>query len=282
MISKIFIIAAGGKLCYSKDFLGKNSFDNDLVSGFLSAFSDFAIELTAGEIKSLNFHNFNFVYEYDAVSKCMFVLVIDADDIEEEARAKIDLLKNEFLKRYGNELEHWTGNISIFKKFDEFTESNVFIPPKILIIGERGVGKSTIMKLFPGELIIRVTEDLEEIIEKTINVSGLKSVKQFVMREIEMEEILNRPKLYERLLKSANIICLISNSSAKNLSITKKFLNKIKLIARRADFYLIANFQDMKDIAFESEKIEKAFGIKTFPISAIEFDAKEKMRLIMG
>ena len=40
--------------------------------------------------------------------------------------------------------------------------------PKMLLIGEEGVGKSTIMNLFPGETILELDDDLNEIIQKPI------------------------------------------------------------------------------------------------------------------
>ncbi|TFF92832.1 MAG: hypothetical protein EU544_06795, partial [Promethearchaeota archaeon] len=168
MISRILIIASGGLLCYSKNFLGSDDIDDDLVSGFLTAVSNFAKEIRGGEIKALNFRNFNYIYSYDTHLDCMFVIVIDINDPEDEARDKVELLKEEFVKRYRPKLEEWSGDVTIFENFNEFVEKNIFIPPKILLTGEDGVGKTTIMNLFPGETVLELDEDLNEIIQKPI------------------------------------------------------------------------------------------------------------------
>ena len=78
-------------------------------------------------------------------------------------------MKKEFIKAYKPYLENWTGNVSVFQNFDEFIEENIFIPPKILLVGEKGVGKTTIMDLFPGETIIELDDDLVETIQKPID-----------------------------------------------------------------------------------------------------------------
>jgi len=77
MISKILIIMANGVLCYSKTFVGSDDMDYDLVSGFLTAISSIAKEIGGGEIRALNFRNFNFVYTYDEEKLCMFIIVTD-------------------------------------------------------------------------------------------------------------------------------------------------------------------------------------------------------------
>jgi hypothetical protein len=47
------------------------------------------------------------------------------------------------------------------------------------------------------------------------------------------------------------------------------------------DFYIIANFQDLKDQAFNPIKIEESFGIKTYGFSAKKSTAKEDIFTIM-
>ena len=282
MISRIFIIASGGLLAYSKSFVESDELanDNDLISGFITAISNFAVEIKGGKINSLNFRNFNFVFSYDDEVDCMFVLVIDIHDLENEAKDKVELLKNEFINRYRSYLMDWTGEVTIFKGIDDFVDENIFIPPKLLLIGEDGVGKSTIMDLFPGETILELDEDLNEIIQKPINVEGI-DLKQFILREINLEEIIDNSKIYRPLLDSVDIVCIVTNSAASNLGRTQRLTPTLKNMVKKADFFIIANFQDLKDQAFEPEKIEESFGIKTYGFSAKKNTAKEDIFNIM-
>jgi len=285
MISRILILASGGILCYSKNFFASPDEDegmDDLVGGFLTALSSFAIEMKGGEIRTLAFRKFNYIYEYDDQHGSMFVIATDIEDLEEEARLKLDLMKDEFMKRYSSHLENFTGCISNFKDFDDFVEENIFIPPVILLVGEPGVGKTTILNLFPGETILELDEDLNEIIEKPVSVSGIEYIKQFKLREIDLDELVDKSKLYRRLLDSADIICIVTNSAASNLGRTKKLFLRLKTLVKKSDFYIIANFQDLKDAAFEPEKIEESYGIKTYGCCSNKDHSKEEIYSIFA
>jgi GTPase SAR1 family protein len=281
MISRILIIASGGLLCFSKSFISETTVDDDLVSGFLTAISNFAREIKGGDIKALNFMNFNFIYEYDEPLDCMFILVCDIDDIEDEVRERVEIMKEEFLNRYRPNLENWTGDVTQFQGFDVFVIEHVFIPPKVLLVGEDGVGKTTIMGLFPGETVLELDEDLNEVIQKPINVAGLTGLKQFMLREVDLEEIIDNSKMYRPLLNSVDVVLIVTNSAASNLGRTKKMYPALKAKVKKAEFFIIANFQDHKDSSFDPNKIEEAFGLKTFGFSATEKEGQKRIFEIM-
>ena len=280
MISRIFIIAPGGKLCYFKNFTSDPDTDKDIVSGFLSAFNDLAKEITAGTMRKFSFRNFNYIYEINEEFDCMFVMVVDAYDLEEEAREKLNLLKLEFLKRYADIITTWNGNVTTFKPFNEYIDKNIFITPKVILTGEQGSGKSTIMDLFPGDLVVNLDVDLNEVSEKRIIVSGFKNVKEFKIREIDIQDLIYKPKQYGNALKSANIICIVINSIGTKLGGLAKPISKLKNSETNADLYILANFQDL-EAAFEPKKIEDTFGIKTYPLSAVNPHAKKRIFGIM-
>jgi len=248
MISRILIIAEGGILIYSKNFIVEKIdndnviFDENLIAGFLNAISSFAMETRSGEIKSLNFGNVNFIYSYDTQSGAIFVILIDISDLEEEARDRLELMKGEFIKRYSSDIKNFKGNVAIFADFDEFVVEHIFIPPKILLVGEKGVGKTTIMDLFPGETILELDDDLTEIIQKHVDISGIGNLKQFLLRELDLEDLVNNSKLYKPLLNTVDVICVITNSAASNLTRTKHLLSRLEPSVNRAAFYIIANF----------------------------------------
>lgn len=281
MILKILVITSGGLLVYNKNLGKEDSIDSDLISGFLTAISNFAKEIKGGEIRALNFQHFKMVYTYDDHLKMMFVLVIDENDVEDEAREKVELLKNEFKSRFSDMMQDWNGETSVFKSLDSFVEDNIFLPPKILITGEKGVGKTTILDLFPGETILELDEDLNEIIQKPINVSGLGNLKQFVLREIDLKELIENAKFYRDFLNTVDVVCLVTNSAASNLGRTKKLLPRLKQKINNSDLYLLANFQDLKSTAFEPKKIEENFRIPTFGLSAISKNSKKQIYSII-
>ena len=282
MISKILIIMSGGILCFSKTFFGDDKVDDDLVSGFLTAISNIAKEIGGGEIESLNFRNFNFVYTHDDEELCMFIIVADIADPEEEVREKLELLKDEFIGRYHDDLKNWSCETKKFEPFNEFVEDNIFIPPKILLVGEEGVGKTSIINLFPGETILELDDDMNEIIQKLIPIPNFKRINEVILRAMDLKDLIVNSKIYRPILDSFDIICIVTNSGASNLGRTKRLYSQLVQKVKKADYYIIANFQDLTKTSYEPAKVEELFGVKTFGFSAIHESAKEKMYSIFN
>jgi len=281
LILKIFVIGPGGILCYSKNFIEQFDIDEMIISGFLTAISNFAKEINGGEISALIFRNFNFIYSYYPEYDCIFVVVIDKDESEEDARNKINLMKNEFIKRYRPYLENWTGKTNVFEDFDDFVETYIFNPPKILLTGVHGVGKTTILDLVPGERIIELDDNLKQIIQKIAELSDLKDINKCIIREIDLEELVYNSNLYKSLINSVEIFLIVSNSNRDNITRTQKLLASLKSKTSKADFYVIANFQDLKDKAVRLEKIEESFGVMTYGFSAIQEESKNMILSIL-
>ena len=233
MISKVLIIRANGILCYSKSLFGHDQVDDDFVSGFLTTFLDIAQKIGGGEIKSFNFRNFNIIYSYDDEKFCVFILIADINDLEYELRANLELLKSEFINRYRDDLINWDSDISKFENFDDFVEKHIFIPPKILLVGENGVGKTSIMNLFPGDTIIELDNDMNESIQKSILLQNDDRVIACILKEVNIQDIFDKPTIYSQMLDSANIICLVTNSGASNLARTKKLFSLLKPIVTK-------------------------------------------------
>ncbi|NVM35313.1 MAG: hypothetical protein HWN81_06935 [Candidatus Lokiarchaeota archaeon] len=282
MISKILIIMSNGIPCYGKTFVGDTDMDYDLVSGFLTAISSIAKEIGGGEIRSLYFRNFNFIYTRDEENLCMFIIVTDIDDPEEDAREKLELLKTEFINRFHSDLKNWDCETGKFEVFDEFVEKRIYIPPRILMIGEEGVGKSTIMNLFPGETILELDDDLNEIIQKSITLSNFERINECILREIDLKELIDNSKIYRSLLDSVDIICIVTNSGASNIGRTQRLFSQLEKKVKKADFYVLANFQDLQNTSYEPEKVQEMLGIQTYGFCAIKKEAKEKIYEIMS
>ncbi|MFX0000643.1 MAG: hypothetical protein ACFE9Q_12070 [Candidatus Hodarchaeota archaeon] len=276
MIFKVLIIKSNGILCYSKSFFGPDDVDEDVVSGFFTSILDISKKLGGGEIRSLNFKNLNIIYSYDDEKYCIFLIITDIDDSEEEI-GKLELLKSEFIKRYHDDLKNWDADIGKFESFDGFVENHIFTPPKILLAGEDGVGKTSILNLFPGELVIELDEYLNAVIQKSVKLSDFRKINECILREVNLQEIVNNPKAYKSILDTFDIVCLVTNSGATNLSKTQKQFSLLKVKVKKADFYIIANFQDLNRVSFKPNEIEELFGVKTFGFSAKSPDAKAKI-----
>jgi hypothetical protein len=275
------VISRGGVLCYSKNFFEDFNIKEDIFAGFLKGISDFVKEIKGGQIKTLNFRNFNLFYSYSIEFDFIFVIAADKGEIESEVRTKVDLMKSEFIGRYGPKLKDWYGNINTFREFDEFVIDNIVIPPNILLVGTKGVGKKTMMGLFPSEEILDIDEGLNEIPQKIVELPELININHCIIRRIDMEELAYNTLRYKILLISVDIILIVTNSSFSNLRKTKELYYRMKPKVKKGAFYLIANYQDEIDTAFNPEKIEEMFNLKTFGFSALKKDSYEKFMLVL-
>jgi len=147
-------------------------------------------------------------------------------------------------------------------------------PLRILLTGEKGVGKTTVMNLLPGETILKIDDDLNELVQNSVELEG---VGEAVLMEINLEELVNNSKSYKDLLENSDSVIIITNSAITNLQSTHKLFSELKQKAKIPNYYIFANFQDKEQTAIEKEKIEEMFGEKTVALSAIKMESKDVM-----
>jgi nucleoside-triphosphatase THEP1 len=146
-------------------------------------------------------------------------------------------------------------------------------PCNILLTGTSGVGKTTILNLFPGEIILELDDNLNEIFQKPIDIPMLKNIEQCILKEIDLKELMNNFGSYQKLLQSIDVICIVTDSTDRNIEDTQQLLLELKSKVKKIDIYIIANFQDRIFINSSVEKIENLLKEKTYGFSAIHKDS---------
>jgi GTPase SAR1 family protein len=151
----------------------------------------------------------------------------------------------------------------------------VLKPPNILFTGVKGVGKSTILNLFPGEIVLEIDDNFNEIIQKSIKIDNTKKIGVCILREIDLWELIDRFNSYYNIMTLIDIICLVIDSTERNILESQELLLKLKDNVPDAKYFIIANFQDRKSISWNEDKIEKNLKMKTFGFSAIQDDSEQ-------
>jgi len=265
---------------YSRQY-GDKKVDQDLISGFLTALASFSTEVKGGKIESLVMQDIRFIYSV-ADNELLFVFCCDKDDLEEEVQGRIEKVKGEFNRMFADQVINWNGNVTIFRPFDEIVDDMIVLPLKIVLVGEPGVGKSTLFDFFPGEGMITLDDNDNEIFKKSVAVDGIQNVKQMDMFKFDLESLMKDIRFQVDLLKSSDIVILVVSSGVSNVSRTKKNVDKLKANVRKGRLVVLANMQDMNDVALEPEMIEQNLGLKTYGFSATDPEAKSKFFALIG
>ncbi len=190
MIHNIWIIRNSGENLYYKDFGEvKSRISQDLLSGFFIAIDNFAKASGKGAIDSLVLKDAKFVY----MNFGTIFVVLGCDRTDEIVMMKdiMNSIGNRFLEEFGN-LDGWDGkinrfvnfsniletefdfeNLSTFKKYSSIdktkpeTKAKRKVLYKIIIAGEPGVGKTSLLNKFSdGEFAVEYIPTLGVDIKK--------------------------------------------------------------------------------------------------------------------
>ncbi|MHA1650464.1 MAG: hypothetical protein ACTSYB_09725 [Candidatus Helarchaeota archaeon] len=119
MLRNVLIFWIHGTMIYSRMKEGEGK-DPNIVSGFLSAFSNFAKELGEGEIKSINMHRHMILMGIEG--KLCFTTWFDQDDDELQGKLILEHIIEAFLAMYPNLNPKIPVELTTFEGFNEILE----------------------------------------------------------------------------------------------------------------------------------------------------------------
>lgn len=120
MIIWILDSESGIKLLY-KSFL-KTDADEDIVSGFLSAFHHFSVIEFKQTLDSIEMGGLRWIYIIEPKHNLLFVAADTKDVKTENLMGRLNVIKKAFIEEYHEILGKWEGNTSIFSPFSNVIE----------------------------------------------------------------------------------------------------------------------------------------------------------------
>ena len=144
---------------------------------------------------------------------------------------------------------------------------------KICVLGLSSVGKSSLLSLLQGRKIAKKTSptvglEIEDSIlnGKKVNIWDFGGQERFRF-------------MWQDFLRGAGLAILVCDSTADNIKKTKDIYKKF---SRYLDTKIIAiaNKQDLPD-AISAKKVQKKLGVRTYGMSAIRLELRDRMREIL-
>ena len=149
------------------------------------------------------------------------------------------------------------------------------MPPVISLVGQSGVGKTTIVNL------LRTKEfSIENQPDISGDVATLKVGKIFFkLRDFTGDE--NIGFLWNNFIRESDAILLITDSTEETVINSKHFIGKFEEEVPYAYIAAIGNKQDLEN-ALEESKIKELLGLTSYPMVAIDANNRQKMILILA
>ncbi|MFX0145757.1 MAG: hypothetical protein ACFE9C_16960, partial [Candidatus Hodarchaeota archaeon] len=223
-------------ICLIHRKYGSIEFNQDLVSGFLTALKDFSVEFSkgSGELKVIDMQVFYLLLVFKEG-----VLITAAADKNDDAKithkALTDII-DKFVAEFGDKLESWSGDVRIFRDFDQIIDevlqngriAEIQLKLPILKIFKKDFQKS--QKQIAKKGLVLSEEDLREVrdqkpewtskrLPKQVITQGFLDKKQYKIAHLadgfhtipEIAEESGRPEAeIQRIIKSLDDLGLLS------------------------------------------------------------------------
>lgn len=187
-IFSIYVISEDGRCIYNQDLI-PNHPPTQLVTGLLTAVQDFVMEVTGDHMQNLTAGGYTFVFEkFGPIT----IAVSTSSNIGEKITTMFNIRKIglRFMKKYGEMLDRWQGDLSVFYSFEEdirelLGEKNVIMkeayPSKVLTpitlmsinkelqltgrsLLQMGKGSPEDVAQVTGKTLYETTRDLESLV----------------------------------------------------------------------------------------------------------------------
>ena len=121
VVQDLWILSDSGIVLFSRVFNPK--VNEQLFGALMSALNTFANELSSGGLSSFELSSIRFtIMKYN---KTMFVCNSAKKSNEKHVMDEIKKISQKFFEHYGDELENWDGDVSLFEDFEEKIEDSL-------------------------------------------------------------------------------------------------------------------------------------------------------------
>jgi hypothetical protein len=186
MLHNVYLIHQLTGICLIHRKYGSIEFNQDLVSGFLTALKDFSVEFSkgSGELKVIDMQVFYLMLVFK--EGVLITAAADKNDDSKITHKALSDVIDKFVEGYGDKLDDWSGDIRVFQGFDELIDetlqrgkiAEIQLQIPILKIYKKDFQKSQ-SKIAKKGMILSA-EDLQEVTDKKPEWTAKRLPKQVI------------------------------------------------------------------------------------------------------
>jgi small GTP-binding protein len=159
------------------------------------------------------------------------------------------------------------------KNFEKLISPFVHTKLKVALVGEGGVGKTTTLHLLMGK-----RPPIQYIPTIALSMEVIENIHfanySLVLWDFAGQERFR--KLWKLYFQGADIVFLLTDSTLRNILISKDMFTMIRRNAPHVPIIVIANKQDMPN-ALDPSIIERIIGAETHPLVAIDLTYRNEI-----
>ena len=202
----------------------------------------------------------------------LLIFIADTDEADRTVNEKMDAAAEAVLQVLENKTLPY-----IKKHYKKLINPFVHSQLKIALVGEGGVGKTTTLHLLmgkkPPEQYIPTIALGMEVIENIQFAAYSLVIWDFAGQE-------RFRKLWKLYFQGADIVFLLTDSTLRNILISKDMYSTIKRDAPNVPIVVIANKQDQPN-SLDPSIIERIIGAETHPLVAIDLAYRDDILKIL-
>jgi hypothetical protein len=246
MIHNVFIMNRDGRIAFHRQYWSVD-ITTEIRQEFISTYKHFEKDLGPTVDLPIHVKNNKFLYT-DLGTNLLLVFAVDTSDEDETIREYLKKTRELLITKYSHEIDSYIQTpVPLGQAFQEFSKEldNVIVTMlKICLLGQGGVGKSTMLKLLtadsiPGEYYPTIAVDIDAVL-------------------------------------------LVTDSTLKNVLETRDILEIVRKNAPSSIVWSIANKQDLPG-ALAPKLVQRILGVQSYGLVAIDPRYREVLyKIILG
>jgi small GTP-binding protein len=214
----------------------------------------------------------NKFFSRECAEDILIIFVTDIDANDRQIHSKIE----DATKTLGKELERQS--ITYIKNnYEDIIAPFVHSKLKIALVGEGGVGKTTTLYLLMGKQPPKQYIPTIALNMEVVEGIGFANYSLVIWDFAGQERFRTLWKFY---FKGADIVILVTDSTLRNVILSKDLYSMIRRDAPNVPIVIVANKQDLPN-AMDSSIIEKLIGAETHPMIAIDISYRDKLLKVL-